>query len=215
MSVSNRWIQLSWSLVSLAVLAGLLFGAYMIVTGIWTAFSKLKLEIAVAIVAATTTVLVSVLTVVLGKYFERQREVEAHFRDRKLALYEQFLDQFFRLFQEQDQQAKPDDANTLTQFLKEWQKRIVLRGSPGVLKAYFNWKNHVTKEVPDADSLFLMDEFFRELRADVGQSSRGLRKGAFSNLILRQAPLFLHMAKKNPKLRLTELAEVEKKLYGE
>lgn len=58
---------------------------------------------------------------------------------------------------------------------------------------------------------FLMDDFFRALRKDIGQSSAGIEKGGFSHLWLRYPDLFLEEAKKNPDLTLIELAEIEKK----
>lgn len=60
-----------------------------------------------------------------------------------------------------------------------------------------------------------MDEFFRALRADIGQNSKGLEKGAFANLILRHGDFFIVQAKKNPNITLAELSTLEKERFGE
>jgi hypothetical protein len=200
--------QTLWAALGLALILAIGWAGYTMVSRIWSAFAELKPEVAVAIVTAATTIFAAVLTIVLGRYFERQRELEAHFREEKLKLYERFLEEFFRLFHDQ-----PEGTDALVTFLKEWQRLVVLRASSRVIAAYFDWKNHLATQVPDAKSVFLMDEFFRALRADVGQSSRGLSKGAFANLILKHAPLFLSVAKRDPNIKLDALAKLEKELY--
>lgn len=99
-------------------------------------------------------------------------------------------------------------------FLREWQRKLVLWGGSNVLAAYFRWINRLKSE-PDAQTMFLMDEFFRALRADVGQSSSGLAKGAFANLVLRRGDFFLQQAKRNPNITLAQLAALEKALFGD
>lgn len=81
-----------------------------------------------------------------------------------------------------------------------------------MLGAYFQWKTKLKADSTSADAMFAMGRFFRELRKDIGQSSRGLEKGAFAHLILRNSELFLRMAKKNPKITFGQLADVEKEL---
>lgn len=102
----------------------------------------------------------------------------------------------------------------MVQFLRQWQRKLVLWGGSNVLSAYFKWMNRLKSE-PDAQTLFLMDEFFRALRADIGQNSKGLVKGAFANLILRHGDFFMVQARKNPNITLAELSQLEKVRFGD
>lgn len=146
----------------------------------------------------------------LGRYYERKKEIDAHFRSEKIKIYDEFLKELFKLFENNGE----TDTEGMVQFLREWQRKLVLWGGHGVLSAYFRWMNQL-KRVPDAQTVFLMDEFFRALRADIGQSSRSLEKGAFANLILRHGDFFITEAKKNPQITLEKLSELEKKQFGE
>lgn len=47
--------------------------------------------------AAAATVFVSTLTVVVGRYFERKREFDALYRDKKVEIYDEFLQKSFAL----------------------------------------------------------------------------------------------------------------------
>jgi len=167
-------------------------------------------NLAVGLLTAVTTVLVAALTVSLGRYFERKKEIESHFRERKVEIYDEFLKEFFKLFSEDDDKA-PDEEE-LTAFLREWQRKMILWGGSDVLAAYLKWRIHLGKGEPNAQSMFLTEDFFKSIRKDLGLSNRGLEKGIFVHFILRNSELFLQMAKSNPNITLAELGKIEEKL---
>ncbi len=195
------------SLFALAVLAGACWLMYSGVHAVWHALVSINSQLAIAVVTAATTLIVSTATVMLGRYYERKKEIEAHFRTEKIKIYDEFLAELFKVFQGDDK-----DSGDMVKFLREWQRKLVLWGGANVLSAYFRWTNRL-KATPDAQTIFLMDEFFRALRADIGQNSKGLEKGAFANLILRYGDFFMEQAKRNPNITLEELSKLEKEHY--
>ena len=52
-------------------------------------------------------------------------------------MYEDFVTEFFGLF---DGSGQDKD---LTPFLREWQRKLVLKAGPNVLAAYFDWKTKI------------------------------------------------------------------------
>ena len=193
-------------LLGLFVIVVTPFAAYFALRGIWQGLNEVNPSLAIALITGATTIIVSTITVMVGRYYERQREIEAHFRATKLELYEAFTEEFLALF---DGSSNDKD---MTPFLREWQRKLVLKAGPDVLATYFDWKTKLKQDAQSAGSMFAMDKFFRALRADVGQGCRGLDKGAFLHLILRNSELFLQQANKNPKMSLSQFAEIEKKL---
>jgi hypothetical protein len=151
----------------------------------------------------------------LGRYYERKREIEAHFREKKIEIYDDFLKELFSVFHSVGEEEGEVESDGLVDFLREWQRTLVLWGGRDVLKAYFAWMSHLKKQRPDAQTIFLMDEFFRALRSDIDQSSSGLEKGSFAHLILRDSDVFLESAKQNPNLTFDEFSEIEKRLGHE
>jgi hypothetical protein len=197
--------------VGLGVVAGFAWLGFIGLRGIWRALISINSDLAIAIIAAAATVLASTIAVMLGRYFERKRDIEAHFRTEKIKIYDEFLRELFRVLHS----AEGSTDDNIVPFLKEWQRKLVLWGGNDVLRTYFIWINRLKSQHPDAQTVFLMDDFFRALRADIGQSSRRLKRGAFANLILRHADFFLALAEKNPSITLTEVAALEKKHFGE
>lgn len=181
--------------------------AFWAIAAIWNWFSSLNSDLAVGMLTASSTIIVATITLVLGKYYERAKEAESHFRQRKIEIYDEFLKRFLLLFFDE----KKGDED-LVPFLQEWQRKLIVWGGPNVLAAFITWKQHLAAGNPDARTVFLMDEFFKAMRADIGLSNRGLGKGFFSTVILRNADIFLAAAKANPGISLAEIAKLEENL---
>jgi len=174
---------------------------------VWHHFTTLNPEVAAGLITAFATVLGATVTITLGRIFERKKEVEAHFREKKSEIYDSFLLEFFKFYHDENR----EDVD-LVPFLREWQRKIILWGGSNVLTSYFKWMAHLKKGNPDAQSLFLMNDFFSELRKDLGLSNWGLQRGAFINLILQHGELFLAMARENPNVTIEEVSAKEREL---
>ena len=206
--------QLWRVLVTSAILA--LLGWFLVLglRGVWHALVGVSPQLAGALVAGATTIIVGTVTVMLGRYYERKRDIEAHFRADKIKIYDEFLQELFKVFHSGTQLGEPGTDDNLVKFMREWQRKLVLWGGPNVLRSYFLWIGHLKNRNPDVQALFLMDEFFRALRSDVGQSSAGLERGAFAHLVLRHGEFFLEQARQNPSMTFKELSELETKRFG-
>ncbi len=192
------------------ILLGLMvWGFIWLLSTAWRLLSSVDTNLAVGLVTAASTIVVATVTVTIGKYFERKRSVDAHFRDAKVQIYDEFLKEFFRIFHGDGEES---DTSELTKFLKEWQRKMVLYGGGQVLATYLKWKSHLSKGSPDANTFFLMGDFFLAMRKDMGLSNKGISRKTFAHLILRHPQLFLEMAKENPNVTLAELAAKEKEL---
>ena len=176
----------------------------------WLWFISLDSSLAVGMITAFT----AVLTLVCGRYFERVKEAEAHLRATKIEMYDNFLKEFFELLHSSDSATPSDEneKNELVAFLQEWQRKLVVWGGHNVMSSYIKWKEHLSSSPANANTIFLMDAFFKAMRKDIGLSNQGLEKGFFAHLILRHASLFLAEAKKNPKITLNEMIQIEKSL---
>jgi hypothetical protein len=181
-----------------------------IVRTVWRTLLGVNPQLAVALITAVTTILVATITVMLGRYYERKHQIAAQFRTEKIKIYDEFLAELFKVFH---QGTDASDADR-SKFLNDWQRKLVLWGGSSVLLTYFNWMDRLKQGNPDAQTMFLMDDFFRALRSDIGQSSTGLERGAFAHLVLRYPKFFLEQAHRNPAITLAELAILEKERFG-
>jgi hypothetical protein len=175
--------------------------------------SAIPKELAAPLIAASATVFVATATVMIGRYYERKKELDALYRDKKTEIYDEFLKEFFTLFFN----AGEDDAKTekdLVPFLREFTRKLVLWSGPEVIEAFVAWKDHLAKGNPDAKSIFLTEAFLLAIRKDLRHTNKSLRKGFFARLFLREGGLFLAMAEKDPNVSLNALVELENALAG-
>ena len=197
-------------IVAIVVIAALLGVIYWVISSVWDALISVDAKLAVGIVAAVTTVLGATLTVTVGKYLERKHAVEAAFRERKVEIYDGFLEELFKLL---GQEGKPDDSG-LVDFLREWQRKLTVQGGAKVLRTYVKWRDHLLSKgnEPDAESVLLMGEFLLAMRGDLGLSNSGIDRRVFAHLILRNPVLFLELSRKNPNITIAEIARIEESL---
>jgi hypothetical protein len=167
---------------------------------------------AAALIAGAATIIVATLTITIGRYYERKKELDALYRDKKTEIYDEFLKEFFQLFFSAGEQPAGQPEQDLTQFLREFTRKLILWSGPEVIEAFVTWKDHLAKGTPDAKSIFLTEDFLLAIRKDLRHTNRGLRRGFFARLFLQEGSLFLSMAEQNPNVTLAELAEVENRL---
>jgi len=207
-------------IIGLSLIGLILWAIYGIVSTAWEALLSVDTKLAVSLLTAATTVIVSTTTVVIGKYLERQKEIESHFREKKIQIYDEFLKGLFEEFYSREDSKRnvndepPESREELVSFLQEWQRRLILWGGSEVLVKYIEWKNYMTSHEPDAQAIFLMGKLFKAIRKDVGLTNHKLEDGTFSNLILQNPQLFLKAAQSNPNITLAQLAEMEKSVQN-
>lgn len=73
---------------------GIGYAIYKIAGSFFSYISAIPKEIGAALIAGTATVIVATLTVVVAKYFERKRELDALHREKKTEIYNEFLQGF-------------------------------------------------------------------------------------------------------------------------
>jgi hypothetical protein len=197
-------------LLGLALLMAIAAGIAWLIYQFFQYISAVPKELGAALVAGATTILVATATVMIGRYYERRKELDALYRDKKTEIYDEFLREFFGLFFNSGEAKSKSPETDLVPFLREFTRKLMLWSGPEVIEAFVAWKDHLGKGVPDAQSIFLTEAFLKAIRNDLRHSNNGLRKGFFAKLILKEGNLFLALAAKDPNVTLAALAEIEK-----
>ena len=195
-----------FGLPALAVLVALVYGVKLLV-------EAGQPGLAGSVLTAATTVIISTMTLVAGRYLERKRELEALHRDKKIPISGKFLGGIYETFQSTGKNKKGDEKRILNLFL-EWQREITLWGGSDVVGVYNEGKSARKNNEPNAKTVFMTEDLILAIRKELGHDNIGIKKGAFVHMILREPELFLETAKQNPNITLTELALLESKLHS-
>jgi hypothetical protein len=200
-----------WQLVAQVLVLAIVFGgAWMLWRGAvatWSYLAGLPKEIGGALIAAAATIFVSTLTVVIGRYFERKKELDALYRDRKVEIYDSFLKRFFALFH--NPESPEVTSEEMVKFLREFSRSLLLWSGPEVVISFVKWKKNLETGIPTAQTIFSTEDFLLSLRKDLRHSNSGISRGFFAHLFLRESDFFLSMAKKDPNITLDQIAKME------
>lgn len=137
------------------------------------------------ILKITIPAAVSVGIIMLARYYEKQREAETKIRDKKIKIYEKFVNDTTNfLFNSADCSTKKQNqlqAN-LTKTFEEFHKNIMFWGTDEIIEAYNKFRSRL-------DSTDARMEDFEDLilafRKDVGHPNKNLPKYSILKLILR------------------------------
>src|SRR6185369_7414827 len=135
--------------VLLGIAGAAFFGAFFAGLG-WLVYSffqylaAIPKELGAALVAAAATVLVATITVMVGRYYERRKELDALYREKKTEIYDQFLQEFFSIFWSAGK-VEGEPEKDLVPFLREFTRTLLLWSGPEVIEAFGAWKDYLAK----------------------------------------------------------------------
>ncbi len=180
---------------------------------IYQSFITLDTNVAAYIVAGSATIIASTLAVVVSRYYQANQERETVHRDKKIALYDEFLKKLFEIFlTDKDSKEMPDN---FAPFLREIQRKLILWSGPDAIKAYAEWHEVLTTQNQGpvkAVTMIKMFDFFLALRKDLGHSNKSIKQDHMARFLLKNSNLFMQEYRKNADVTFEEIAALEKEL---
>ena len=155
--------------------------------------ARLESNVAAASIGATATVLVSALAIFVGRYFERRMELEVATREKRIPLYEKFIEFWFRQLYAERLGEEPVSPEEMTRVMVDFTRDATFWASDSVilkwrevrmrfvlLEALREALSEAGAEPDDAatiEPLFVFEEFLIALRRDTGYPNTRLGKG--------------------------------------
>jgi hypothetical protein len=193
-------------LFGLGLLALICWLVYRTISWLIGQWAQLPQPVAAAVATGAFTVLAATATVVAGKVYERRKDREALYRDKKVEIYDDFLRHLFALFNSQAKEDSP--PQDFGAFIAQWNPKIILWGGPDVLKAYADWFRRIRRGDVTVGSVLETETLFRALRRDLGHNDRSLPKGSITHMWLRDSELILYAAQLNLNFPLSKISEI-------
>lgn len=164
----------------LAVLAASGYGVFVLVRASWRVIRNLESDLAVAIVAAAASVLVSVLSIAVGRLFETRAKIQEQNREKKVPVYEELMEFMMRVLLG-DKLGKPVPEAEVVQFLTGFTQRIMVWGSDDVLSAWVKFRRQTIQAGAgngrSMDAIFIFEDIVKAMRRDLGHRNSGVARG--------------------------------------
>jgi hypothetical protein len=171
------------ALATLAVVGLMAYGLFVAVRWVFLGVIGLDEKLSAAIIAACTTVFVSVATVVYTQQKTKSREIDNSHRPQKMEIYKRFMDKAVVGLLKASKEKKfetPEFQKELEELFFTFTADVIVWGSPAVIRAYTAFRN--TGANPDI--VLRIDDLMQAMRKDLGNSNWTLNRGDLIKLFI-------------------------------
>jgi hypothetical protein len=142
--------------------------------------------------AAILAGIVALLSLIISRYLEQQRDTRTRLAAKKIEVYERFFGFFFAMLSN-SKTGKTMSETEMLDFLMNFQRDLLFWGSDGVVKAWLNFR-HATEPAAlnSTDKSFSLASMIKctanlmiEMRKDVGYRFTTINAVDFATMILR------------------------------
>ncbi len=155
---------------------------------------SLNSDISVAIIAAAGTVIVSVISIIVGKIYEVKYQIKQEIRGKKIPVYEELIAFMQRVVANEELKVKPTEEE-LAKFFLEWQQKAMIWASDAVLADWIKWRRRIGNSTDKHLALFLYEDLILQIRRDLGHKNKNLKTGDVLSLFINDIDEHLAAAK--------------------
>ncbi len=192
----NKVISVFRMLFGLALLVLLVWGIYYLILRTARGLSNLKSELAVAIIAASASVMVSIVSLVVSKALDRRAALLQELRAKKTPIYEQFISTLYKVVFASNL-GKEISQEELIEFFADFTEKLTIWGSDDVIKAWRAFRLSLPESAPiseresSAETLFQYESLLFAIRKDLGHKNQGFKKGTLLGLFVNDIDKYL------------------------
>ncbi|WP_037287758.1 hypothetical protein [Saccharibacillus sacchari] len=149
-------------------------------------FNAIPKEVAAPLIAASATIIVSVLSIVIAKYYEKKRAIELEHRNKKIPIYEDFVEFLFKLLMSEKIEGKPMSEKEMLEFMSRFTQKLVVWGSDDVINQWSKCRNLFANEESTEKNkiMFQIEELLIAIRKDTGHKIGKYKKGDILRLFI-------------------------------
>lgn len=118
------------------ILIGIGWGLIKLFEGIWDSLTSLDTTLSATIITASVTFIIAVITVVLGKYYERRLTIEKELREKKIPIYSEFIEFYIDLFS----QKREISTDEMEKYFVKFTKQLIIWGSDDVINKWSKFR---------------------------------------------------------------------------
>lgn len=172
-------------ILGLMLIIGIGYGFYSIVNYLIEVLTSLQKEVAAAIIAAMATIIVSILSITTGKYYERKIIIEKELREEKIPMYEEFIKFLFDLLLSNKVEGKQMTQDEMIAFFNKFTQKLIIWGSDEVVSQWSNYRRKITQNTTDTKTNMLeLEKLLLAIREDTGHKNKNIHQGELLGLFI-------------------------------
>ena len=165
------------------LLLGLIgWGAYLVVSALGSILASMQSNVAIAVVAASGTIFVSVISLAMSKHFEGKAAVRQELRAKKVPIYESIISTMFKIQLAEKVGEEPPTEKELIRFFATVTEQLVVWGSDEVVREFRAFRMAFGDGGNPTEGLFQYEKFLNAIRKDLGHNNQGFKRGTLLGL---------------------------------
>ncbi len=173
---------------TLALLAGIMWFLYLGAKFLWALLSSINESLAVGIIAAASTVFVSVVTVLISKHLEQKALIRNEHRDKKIPIYEELITFLFKIWRAaKDNKNKPTEKE-INDFMFSFTQKLIIWGSDEVVVEFNKFRQSGMNPVL---LMLNIENIWFAIRRDLGHKNKGISRLMLLGLIINDVEEFI------------------------
>lgn len=171
-------------IIGLLLIAGIGYLIYKIVIIIFQNFNKIDINIFVTIIGGTITISSFFIT----RYLERKKTIELEIRNKKIPIYEEFFDFYFKAMFKNRTDEEMTTEETIS-FFQQFNQKAIIWFPDNILKSYIEWKHNITnfsnnQGMSLREIILHQEQFMNQIRKDIGHANKNLIPGDITSLYI-------------------------------
>lgn len=167
----------------------------------WNILSSVENEIAAALITASVTAIISVISLILGKYYENVQTINQQLRDKKIPIYEQFIEFIFDLMWGEKIKGKRMSEAEMQRFFTRFTQKLVSWGSDEVISKWGSFRKELINYASIKDNelskaqfpkiMFMLEDLLLAIRKDIGYKNNNIHRGDILRLFINDIDQYL------------------------
>lgn len=149
--------------------------------------ASVQSDLSKALIAASTTILAAVITLVAGKIWEQRLKIRDEIRAKKIPIYEKHIATFFKVFFAPKIGGRQLDQKEIATAFAAFSEQMITWGSSDVIKAWNNFRG-LDSSATEQKRIDTLEGIFRAIRKDAGNPVWDLPKGELLRLFVNDVP---------------------------
>lgn len=166
---------------------------YILMNSLWVMFSHINPTVGAGLIAATATIIVSVISVLFAKRLEYKAVLLKEHREKKIPIYEQMVQLIFRFAFAEKIGLEPLTEKELISKMAWFTENIVVWGSDDLVIAWNKFRvfSLSNNGLPNHGILFEVENLLLAIRKDLGHGNRGVGRGKILALFINDIDKYL------------------------
>lgn len=179
-------------LLGLSLIVGLVYGLYSIVNYLIDILASLQQEVSATIIAGMVTIVVSILSITIGKYYERKMVIEKELREKKIPMYEEFIEFLLNLLLAKKIKGEEMSEDEMVTFFNKFTQKLMVWGSDEVVSQWSKYRRQAGKDPQDSSkSMFELEKLLLAIRKDTGHANKNIKSGDLLGLFINDIDKYL------------------------